>query len=42
MMSNLLIFAEGHWDMILPNEKVTLLKEKTKNLKIISNFILDN
>ncbi|WP_069789995.1 hypothetical protein A5482_000695 [Cyanobacterium sp. IPPAS B-1200] len=42
MMSNLLIFAEGHWDMILPNERFTLLKEKTKNLKIISNFILDN
>ncbi|MGY6529155.1 MAG: hypothetical protein ACXITR_04435 [Cyanobacterium sp.] len=42
MMSNLLIFAEGHWDMILPNERFTLLRKKNKNLKINSKLILDN
>ncbi|MBE9222979.1 hypothetical protein IQ215_09760 [Cyanobacterium stanieri LEGE 03274] len=42
MMSNLLIFAEGHWDMILPKERFILVKKKSQGLNIDSKLILDN
>lgn len=45
MMSNLLIFAEGHWDMILPKERFSFLKNRKKEPKITSKkaiLVLDN